>query len=103
MKYSTGFKNSVLKKVLPPSNMSICSVSKETGIADQTIRNWIQKVKAGTVESSSGELSTLDRNSLEKLNLLLKSRSLKDEELGKWLRENGIHCNFSHLCRSVSF
>jgi transposase len=91
MKYSSGFRNNVLKKVLPPSNISIYSVSKETGVADQTIRNWIQKVKDGSLNSSSGELSTLHRNSSEKLNLLLKSRSLKDEELGKWLRENGIH------------
>ena len=91
MKYSTGFKNSVLKKVLPPSKMSIYSVSKEIGVADQTIRNWLQKVKDGTLDSISGELSTDHRNSLEKLNLLLKSRSLKEEELGKWLRENGIH------------
>lgn len=91
MKYSSGFRNNVLKKVLPPSNISIYSVSKETGVADQTIRNWLQKVKDGSLDSSSGELSTLHRNSSEKLNLLLKSRSLKDEELGKWLRENGIH------------
>ena len=91
MKYSSGFRNNVLKKVLPPSNISIYAVSKETGVADQTIRNWLQKVKDGSLDSSSGELSTLHRNSSEKLNLLLKSRSLKDEELGKWLRENGIH------------
>lgn len=91
MKYSTGFRNSVLKKVLPPSNISIISVSKETGVDDQTIRNWIQKAKNGTLDSNSGEISTVHRNSIEKFNLLLKSRSLKDEELGKWLRENGIH------------
>ena len=91
MKYNIGFRNSVLKKVLPPSNNTINSVSKETGVCDQTIRNWIQKVKDGNLESASGELSTLHRNSLEKVNLLFKSKSLKDEELGKWLRENGIH------------
>lgn len=91
MMYSKGFRNSILKKVLPPSNKSIYEVSKEMGIADQTIRNWLQKAKDGTLESTSGEISTLQRNSLEKLNLLLKSRSLKEEELGKWLRENGIH------------
>lgn len=91
MMYSIGFRNNVIKKILPPLNMSVSAVSKEMGIADQTIRNWLQKAKTGTLSTTSGELSTLQRNSLEKLNLLLKSRSLKDEELGKWLRENGIH------------
>ena len=31
MKYTTSFRNSVLKKILPPSNRSVTSVSKETG------------------------------------------------------------------------
>lgn len=91
MRYSSGFRNGILKKILPPSNQSISSVCKETGIADQTIRNWLQKGKVGSIDLASGEVSTLQRNSLEKFNLLLKSRSLKEDDLGKWLRENGIH------------
>lgn len=34
MKYTTSFRNSVLKKILPPSNRSVTSVSKETGVAE---------------------------------------------------------------------
>ena len=40
MKYTTSFRNSVLKKILPPSNRSVTSVSKETGVAIVTINNW---------------------------------------------------------------
>ena len=40
MKYTTSFRNSVLKKILPPSNRSVASVSKETGVAVVTINNW---------------------------------------------------------------
>ena len=39
MKYSTGFRDTVLKKVLPPENRTIAEVSKETEVSDQTIRN----------------------------------------------------------------
>ncbi|MDA3938794.1 MAG: hypothetical protein PF693_05735 [Spirochaetia bacterium] len=45
MKYSTGFRNNVIKKVLPPENKSIAEVSKETGVSDRTIRNWLFKLK----------------------------------------------------------
>ena len=41
MKYTTSFRNSVLKKILPPSNRSVTSVSKETGVAVVTINNWL--------------------------------------------------------------
>jgi len=91
MKYSIGFRHSVLKRVLPPSSQSIASVSRDTGVSEQSIRNWIQKVKDGNLPPTSGELSSLHRNSLEKFNLLLKSRTLTNDELGKWLRETGIH------------
>ena len=41
MKYTTSFRNSVLKKILPPSNRSETLVSKETGVAVVTINNWL--------------------------------------------------------------
>lgn len=91
MRYSIGFRNSLLKKVLPPSNASVASVSKETGVSAATICLWMKKLKNGSMDPRSGEISTTGRNALEKLNLLLKSRSLSGEELGKWLRENGLH------------
>ena len=47
MKYTTSFRNSVLKKILPPSNRSVASVSKETGVAVVTINNWLAKLKEG--------------------------------------------------------
>ena len=50
MKYSTGFRNSVLKKVLPPENRSIREVSKETGVSEQTIRNWLLRLKDDSPE-----------------------------------------------------
>jgi len=91
MQYSIGFRKGVLRKVLPPSNRSILSVSREHGIADQTIRNWLKKLKADKFAESSQELSTTKRNNLEKLHLLLQSKSLNGEALGKWMRERGVH------------
>ncbi len=41
MKYSAGFKNNVLKKVLPPENRPISEVCKEAGVSDQKIWNWL--------------------------------------------------------------
>ncbi len=49
MSYSLAFKASQVKKVLPPSNGSIKEVSKEAGISEQTLRNWINKAKEGTL------------------------------------------------------
>ncbi len=91
MKYSTGFKNNILKKVLPPESRLISEVCKETGVSDQTIRNWLKLLKDDTLNSSDSEISPESRNPSEKMTLLLEGRSIEPKKLGEWLRKNGLH------------
>ncbi len=91
MKYSTGFRNNLLKKVLPPENRSIAEVSKETGVCDQTIRNWLFRLKNDNLNPEEGEISPEQRSPSEKMLLIFESKSLSSEAKGEWLRKNGIH------------
>ncbi len=50
MKYSIGFGDSVLRKVLPPRSHSVSAVAKEVGISAGTIQSWLSKLKAGTLD-----------------------------------------------------
>jgi transposase-like protein len=43
MRYSHGFKNSVLVKLLPPMNQGVAAVASDTGVTEQTIRNWLSQ------------------------------------------------------------
>ena len=90
MKYSIGFKESVVRKVLPPSSRSILSVAKETGVAYQTITNWLKLAKDGTLTESTG-VGTTQRPAREKFNLVIESQTIPESDKGKWLRENGLH------------
>jgi len=90
MKYSQGFIESQLKKILPPSNMSVMEVSKESGVHQATIRRWIIKAKQGTLNNNNN-VTSASRSQKEKLNLIQEYRDLLPEERGVWLRENGLH------------
>ena len=90
MRYSLGFKESQVKKVLPPNNRSVASVAKESGISDQSLRNWLQQAKKGTLEKQD-VVGGAGRSDREKLNLVIEARSVLEEDLGKWLREKGLH------------
>ena len=46
MKYSKEFKDSIIRRMLPPNNESISKISKEEGISEQTIRNWRNKARS---------------------------------------------------------
>lgn len=91
MKYSSGFKQGILRKVLPPESRPVAEVSRETGIAEQTIRNWMERVRNGTLEPDGGEIAPGDRRASEKLRLLIESKSIQPEQLGEWQRSKGLH------------
>ena len=57
MRYSEGFRTSVLRKVLPPESRSVYAVAKEMGVSPMTLQNWLTKVKDGkmTIGSESAE------------------------------------------------
>ncbi len=90
MPYSAGFRESQLKKVLPPISRPITEVAKEAGVSVQTLRNWLSKAKAGTL-SKKETVGSARRSSNEKLNLVIEAGSISPKGQGKWLREKGLH------------
>ena len=91
MRYSQGFKESILKKVLPPENRSVAEVSRETGVAVWSIYQWKRDAREGRLEAAGGQLRPKDRNPGEKLRLVIEGNGLEEEQKGEWLREHGLH------------
>ena len=91
MRYSRSVKVSILKRVLPPKERSIRSVSQETGISEQTIRNWIRASKDVNLTEAGDEKSPRFYTAKEKYHLLLEASRLSEEALGVFLRERGLH------------
>ena len=90
MRYSLAFKESLIKKVLPPESRSVRSVAKEAGISEQSLHNWLNKSKEGTL-SQGDNVGGTNRPPREKLRLLIESKAVEKDNLGHWLRENGLH------------
>ena len=87
MKYTTTFKKAVLRKVLPPENRSVHSVSMELGVGEMTIHRWIAQVKDGTINFEQDEENPSgQRNMTEKLNLLLEYQKIP-QDLGGELKQ----------------
>jgi len=91
MKYSEGFKNNILKQILPPGNKQIVVVAKETGVHVKTIRYWLNKIKNDTNKNIDARISPEKRSIIEKLSLLLDSKQIPENKRGEWLRSNGLH------------
>lgn len=89
MKYGHKIKESVLRKVLTPDGSSVTSISKETGIHQNTIYGWIKKTDNSSMNSKVR--SPRKWSLLDKFKSLLESKEKSESELGIFLREKGVH------------
>jgi len=86
--YSKEFKESIIARMLPPNNVSVPELVRETGIPKDTLYTWRTKARKGktSVESNiHGELSSED-----KFNIVLETASLNETELSEYCRRKGL-------------
>ncbi len=88
MKYSKEFKDNILKKIYSGSKVN--DVAREINIPFSTIHSWIQKKTKSSQIPSNFSL-------YKKYNLLLESKKINDDNIGEWLRTNGVHSD--HLIK----
>lgn len=91
MGYSHAVRQSVLKKVLPPERRSVREVSQETGVNEQTIRNWIKRSESGILMESNQDSCPRFLTPKEKYQLVVEAAGIDDEQLGEFLRQRGLH------------
>lgn len=92
MGYTQRQQSLALMKVLPPNNRPVHEVSKDLGIGVRTIYKWMKMVKDGTlVVRPVDENPVAFKTDLEKFTLVLESKGIAQDDLGAWLREQGLH------------
>ena len=101
MQYSEGFKARMVQKMLEPAAMSACGLSRETGVPQGTLSRWLRKARMVNGVSKQGEHPTgkndpaarrpQDWSAEEKLEAVIAASALNEEELGAFLRTNGLH------------
>lgn len=92
--YSENFKRKMVQRMTGPSARSATSLAKETGVAQGTLSRWlIQARTIGLVAKKKHDdtRARRDRAPEEKLRLVLEASKLSEEELGEFLRREGIH------------
>ena len=98
MRYSEGFRRSIVRKVQESDGKSLDDIARDHGIHPATLGRWIQQFRAGKLEGDGADgIQPSHRNPGEKLALLLESRTVEPEALGEWLRRNGMHSEHLRL------
>lgn len=79
----------MVAKLCTPNGPSVYHLSKETGISPKTLYNWIE-VFGGTNRVTKDRRPD-DWSQEERLQAVLEAQALSEEDLGDFLRKNGLH------------
>jgi len=95
--YTPAFRSKMVQRLLGPGRVSQCSLSRETGVPQPTLSQWLREATTvGPMKqkraSGSGSVGRpKERSPEEKLRIVIEAASLSGEELGALLRREGIH------------
>jgi len=90
-RYSDETRERMVRKMMPPHNCSVASISRETGISAPTLYAWKRRFqehgyvipkKAGTAEGWDGKA---------RLAAIVKTASMNEAERSAWCREHGLY------------
>lgn len=91
MAYSTDVKESIMKMLYSPNAPSLRTISRDFGVPKSTIQIWMKQ--AGMM--SSRQINSHDKDKYWspqiKLEAVMKSMSLNEEDYGEYLRKNGLY------------
>lgn len=90
--YSDGFKAKMVEKLTGPHAVSATALSRQSGIAQATLSRWLLDARSVTRTMDERDDKSLRQwTSEEKLQVLIETSKLSDDELGEYLRRTGLH------------
>ena len=95
MEFPIAFREAMVRKMMEPGRKSTAELAEETGVHETTLSRWVREaarvdfMSRKKIKRMGGRSD--DRTPEEKLQLVLEASLLTDDELGEFLRENGLH------------
>jgi transposase len=99
MVYSEKFKSRMVAKMVGPHGVSASTLAGDVGINQPTLSRWLREArtvpdmakKSRRTKEEARPQRPQDWSPEEKLRVVVESRGLTDEELGAFLRKEGLH------------
>lgn len=89
--YSEEFKAGIIAKMLPPNNVPVPQLVRETGIPKDTLYTWRSKHRKALGRTTDQRPASGGLGSEEKFAVVLESASLNEVELGEYCRRKGLY------------
>ena len=103
MKYSNGFRARMVQHMVGPEGIGAIKLAEEIGVHQTTLSRWVREASGEEKRERRGEnvesAQVRERLSVrpddlppaEKYRLVMEASTLSEDELGAFLRRNGLH------------
>jgi transposase-like protein len=88
--YSAELKDSIVARMLPPHNVGVPQLVRETGIPRDTLYGWRRQAVGQEAVASAAATPLGIWSSEEKFSAVVETASLNELELGEYCRRRGI-------------
>lgn len=78
--YTQEFKDSLVKRMLPPESISPKELSKETGVSQTSLKKWLNNVSP-----------TISTKAKTKFQIVIETYAMNEAELSAYARANGLY------------
>ncbi|GHD71371.1 hypothetical protein GCM10011419_02930 [Vogesella fluminis] len=90
-RYSSERKAALLKKLLPPLNLSVAELARLEGISEQTLYNWRKQAKAEGAAVPGDKKLPDDWPAEAKFAVVVETAMLSEIELSEYCRSKGLY------------
>jgi len=90
-RYSPEHRDALLKKLLPPFNMTVAELARQEGVSEQTLYNWRKHAKAEGAAVPGDKNRTEDWPAEAKLAVVIETAALSEIELSEYCRSKGLY------------
>lgn len=89
--YSEEFKESLVKKMMPPNPISISQLVKETGVSDVTLYKWRKDYRNRGIAVPAKQNKPDQWAAEDQLAVVIETASLNESQLSEYCRSKGLY------------
>lgn len=89
--YPVEFKSALIARMLPPNNVSVPELSKQTGIPQDTLYAWRLRARGRGSQVGLAGSDQRGLSSEDKFNIVLETATMNQEELSAYCRQKGLY------------
>ena len=89
-RYSEEFKESIIQKMMPPNNVPVSQLVRETGISDVTLYTWRKKAVSKGVPVPGDGKNPDQWTPENKLAVIIETAALNQTEMAEYCRQKGL-------------